>query len=189
MFSIHLIASVSLTFPKYRCVIVRFECLKIILLTISIGTPEGYCNIRRKIATSEFYYLLNITCREPLYVPILSEFRNGTSNNKTPLFGRGAWIYLLIEKIFLLTQPDYSGQRTHKNTFVTPDNGQIKRLSKKSFPGFVLDASYAVFVSFGSGNRFIGGMGNLTIRNMNNNPDRERILSPCTGRLPLSVYI
>ena len=57
-------------------------------------------------------------------------------------------------------QPDFSGQRTRKNTFVAPDNGQIKRLSKISFPGFILDASYTVFVSLGSGNRFIGETGN-----------------------------
>ena len=38
-FSIHLIASISLTLPRYRCVVDRFAWRKITLLTISIGVP------------------------------------------------------------------------------------------------------------------------------------------------------
>jgi hypothetical protein len=38
--SIHLIASTSLTFPKYLSVVDRFECRRMILETISMGTPE-----------------------------------------------------------------------------------------------------------------------------------------------------
>jgi len=39
-FSIHLVASESLIFPRYRCVVERFECRRITLLTISMGTPD-----------------------------------------------------------------------------------------------------------------------------------------------------
>ena len=51
-FSIHLMASMSLTFPRYRCVVVeRLACLRITLLTISIGVPDrlayvGACLLR-----------------------------------------------------------------------------------------------------------------------------------------------
>ena len=38
-FSIHLRASVSLTFPRYRWVVERLACLRITLLTISMGVP------------------------------------------------------------------------------------------------------------------------------------------------------
>ena len=39
-FSIHLAVSESLIFPRYRCVVERFECRRITLLTISMGTPD-----------------------------------------------------------------------------------------------------------------------------------------------------
>jgi hypothetical protein len=74
-------------------------------------------------------------------------------------------------------QPDNSGQRTHKNTFVAHESGQIKRLSEISFPGF-LDASYAVFASFCSGNRFIGETGIFEYQKHHTNPDRERPFFP-----------
>lgn len=38
--SIHLIASISLTLPKYLWVVARLACLKIILLIISRGVPD-----------------------------------------------------------------------------------------------------------------------------------------------------
>src|SRR6056297_698906 len=40
MFSIHRLASVSLTLPRYLWVVERLACRRIILLTISIGAPD-----------------------------------------------------------------------------------------------------------------------------------------------------
>ena len=39
-FSIHLTASISLTFPRYLWVVERFACLRMTLLTISTWTPD-----------------------------------------------------------------------------------------------------------------------------------------------------
>jgi hypothetical protein len=45
IFSIHLMASVSLTLPRYLWVVDMLACLKITLLTISRGAPALEANV------------------------------------------------------------------------------------------------------------------------------------------------
>jgi len=63
-------ASMSLTFPRYRCVVDRFTCRNIILLTILIGVPlreaKVAANLRKscglkRISTNWLYVLVEQT--------------------------------------------------------------------------------------------------------------------------------